>query len=300
MNWKNMMLAGILLFSVSCGSGGSPPIDNGFFATLTGVVTIDGALLADLGDPQLIDDQDVEKWTVRLIDPTESVDSIELPHSDTAIVPVDIVPYEGALLEIELLPAVDLSGGTASVTPVTLALAVPLTDDLTTVVNASVTVLPATGVSSVRSASQLGGGAIRLAYNLHQGLDVMSELIEIDWNGMRLRRDTNGNGRVDDEVYFTDSDRNGISDIRQQGLQEGQGSGAALQLAGSIAALDIYSGVLTLDGQACFVDEQTVITGIDKSIITLQELQTGWEVEASVRRGRFGGYYLQKIEVVTQ
>lgn len=285
-----------LMLQAGCSGGGAPPVETPD-ATLSGTITIDGIELADLADASVIGEQDSDKWALRLIDPTESVDSVTLPHLDTSFTDVEVTPIPDGILEIELQPAVDLTGGDGAVTPVVVAIPVDLVAGEETVVTAEITVLTPATMSAARQAAQAGGASIRLHYTYQLNAQSTSALIELDWNGRQLRRDTNRDGSVEDEEYFADSDRNCISDNSQQGMQEGAGSGSQLTSSGVITAVDTSQNTITVDDQDYFVTENSVITDSQSTVITLSALAIGMQVDVAGRRGRHGYYYLQTLQV---
>jgi hypothetical protein len=282
---------------MSCTGGGNPIVPAESDALLGGTITVVGAPLADLDNPDVIGEQDAGKWSVRVIDPTESVDVIEIEHGDTTITPLALDLLGDYLLRIEILPAVDLSGGSADVTPVLLDLLVPASTAIDTVVTANIELVPPQDASASRVISQAAGYRLLISYTV-TGEHASAELIELDWNGYQIRRDTNSNGLLDDEVYFPDSDRNGLSDNRQQGIQGGSGGGQVLQISGVVDAVHHDLSSITVDGHVLLVDETTVITSSENAAITLSEIVVGQSVAVTAHKGKFGNIYAASIQVL--
>lgn len=296
----NVQVLVVLLAGLLCGcNGGSGTIEpTADPAILNGGLDVTGAPLADLAAPDVTGDLDEDKWAVRVIDPTESVDSIALDHSDEDILPVNLDLAGEYLLRFELLPAVDLSGDGASVTPLVLDVPVLLEPAATTAAAVSVELIPPADALS-RVTAQGSGYLIRLSYSL-TGPGQMQALVELDWANQRLRRDTNGDGQLDDEAYFTDSDRNGIGDNRQEGMKnmDPQAGPVTDQLV--ISAIDFGSGVLTADGTDYHIDESTQVLGTENQPLTLVDLAVGQMIEMKSRRSKHGLLYAQRIKLIAQ
>ncbi len=286
-----LLAASVCLLLAGCGGGGIDVAST----QLGGAVLISGDQLADLLNPAEIGAQDSAKWAVRVIDPTESVDAIELGHTDTLITPVYLPELPEYLVQIEFLAAVDLDGSGAAVSPVILDCAAQLSPAAVNTLSAAVEIIAPAGASSVRSTAAASGYQIRLRYQL-AGPAPADELLELDWTNRQLRRDTNRNGQLDDETYFADSDRNCISDNRQQGLQDGAGSGMSSNASGALGQIDTDSGTLTVDGKTYFITETTVIVDVQGRSITLADLVPGNDVAVNGRRGRYGALYATRIE----
>jgi hypothetical protein len=290
------LLMSLGLVMAGCGGGSTAPVNSDDYALLSGALSVEGALLADLANPAEAGGLDEDKWALRVIDPTESVDSIVVEHEDTTFGAVSVTPLDVYLLNFSLLPAVDLSGSNAEVTPLELDIPVPVTAGTATQVDTEIQFLAPDGASSLKAVAQSDGYRIRLCYTI-SGPHGGTELLEIDWNHRRLRRDANGNGMLEDDEYFTDSDRNGISDNRQQGYMGGQGSGHQVQVSGPIELVDTVLGRVTVDGQVFHVDESTLIMDPTGASIKLELLEAGQQVSATGRKGRFGNVYASLIEL---
>jgi hypothetical protein len=285
----SMLLAG-------CRGGSSDLGGDGELALVSGQLSVTGAPLADLSDPAETGELDSDKWGLRVIDPTESVDSAVLEHGDTTFPVTAVEPLDIYLLRYDLLPAVDLSGGTAAVTPLEIDVAFPAIESVETTVTTEIELVAPAGASSLHATSQTEGYRIRVRYALG-GPRNESALLEIDWNHRRLRRDMNGDGRLDDEAYFSDSDRNGISDNRQQGYMGNQGMGQDVQASGQIEHVDTELNRITIAGQVFLLDESTQITDSSGHPLAPGALEEGQVAAASGRRGRFGNVYAVSIEV---
>lgn len=297
MTHKLLVLIAVVILGLcttACKGGSSVPDENGTDAFLSGDLTVTGAPLADLDDPASVGELDADKWALRVIDPTESVDSAEIPNEDTSFGTVAVQPLDNYLLQIELLPAVDLSGSTADVTPLTLDIAIPEVEGVETQVSTEVELVAPIHASSLRTTSQTGGWLVRLRYTIGGPREEM-DAIEIDWNHHQMRRDINGNGNFDDDPVFQDSDRNGISDNRQQGMMDNQMHGSSVQASGLIDQIDVQLGRVTIDGRVFLVDESTQITDSGGQTLTLSDLSVGQSADAEGRKGRMGSVYATSI-----
>lgn len=282
-------------YATSCGGSSSAPgVEN--LAYLSGELAVTGAPLADLDDPASVGELDSDKWALRVIDPTESVDSIEITNLDSTFGTVAVEPLDSSLLHIELLPAVDLSGGVAEATPLSLNIPIPLSEGVETTINTEIELVDPRVTSTSRAATQSEGYRVRLRYTI-SGPRQVSDAIEIDWNRHQLRRDVNGNGSFDDDPVYQDSDRNGISDNRQQGIMDNQMHGSMVEAAGLIEHVDTQLRRVTVDGHEFLVDETTLITDDGGRLLALADLTVGQHAVVDGRRGRFGSLYAETIEL---
>lgn len=296
MNWKLTAIAIAAVLLGACGGGGPAPDPGQQPAALEGTVAITGAPLADLDNPADVGDQDADKFSVRIIDPTEDVDLISVDHDDDTLYAVDLSLSGDYILAVEVLPAVDLGGGTQDTTPVTVSVPVTLVADTTATVDIQIEFVAPTVSSGVHAVSQDGGGyLIRLRFQL-AGPAAVSELIELRWQDHLLRRDTNGNGQLDDEAEYLDSDRDCLSDALSQWLRQSGPGGAPQNVTGTITGLQLVSGWLRVDDQPVQVHEGTLIhRGMQR--LRLDELEVGDRVSVTVTRGRDGRLYATEIRL---
>jgi hypothetical protein len=296
MKWATTVAAFLsLAYMTACNGGGTVPDPVPLDTTLNGTVTIIGAPLADLVEPSETGSQDDAKWAVRLIDPTEDVDSITLVNDDDTFASSDIDNAGDYLLNVQVLPAVDLAGGADSTTPVELSIPLSVTEGATTALVADISFLAPQAVSALHGVSQLDTSyRIRLHYSI-SGAVSAHELIEIHWQNGVLRRDTNNDGLVSDEAQFPDSNRNGISDSLDQFLRETP-DGQPYTVRGIITELNLSSGVIHIDDQAVLVNEATRIQQGIRSL-RLEQLQIGDNVTVNGSRHPDGRFFAQTIHV---
>ena len=296
MNWKLTAIAMAAVLLGACGGGGPAPDPGQQPAALEGTVAITGAPLADLDNPAVVGEQDSEKWSVRIIDPTEDVDLINVDHDDDTLYAVDLDLSGDYILQVDVLPAVDLGGGSLDTTPVSVSVPVTLITDATTTVDVQIEFVAPTVSSAVHMVSQDGEGyLIRLRFQL-AGPAAVSELIELRWQDHLLRRDTNGDGQLDDETEYLDSDRDGISDALINWLRQSGPGGAPQTVTGTVTGLQLQSGWLRVDEQPVQVHEGTLIRrGMHR--LRLVELELGDHVSVTVTRGSDNRLYAQEIHV---
>jgi hypothetical protein len=304
-NWwakaSKSALAWIALFALAACGGSTPepgpgprPGDDPTF--LTGSVTIAGDELADLDDQATVGSQDADKWGVRVIDPTESVDDIELPHGDTLITTTEISALEAVLVSVNFIAAVDLNGHNAPTTPLALDCAIPITAEAVNTFHAQIDWYLANTPSSVHGTSAGDGYLVRLNYQL-QGTPDSATLLELDWDDKLVRRDTNGNGHLDDETFFNDKDRDGISNNRDKKLKDIPGHGVNAEETGTISAVDVAAGEITLPGRTYLIDETTVVLDANGATITLSDFSAGQVAYVKAERGHAGVFYASRIEL---
>jgi hypothetical protein len=285
-----------LLWLAGCNGGSSTPDPAPADTLINGTVTIEGAPLADLSDQTASGSQDADKWAVWLIDPTEDVDSIALVNGDDTFVSSDIQQAGDYLLQVKVVPAVDLTGGIETATPVELSIPVSLVEGTTTAAVVDVTFLAPQAVSAVRSVSQTGpeGYRVRLHYSI-SGADGVNELIELNWRNRLLRRDTNRDGLLSDELDYADSDRDCISDSLYQYLWQKR-HGEPYTLGGMITELDLAQDRLRVGETTVLVSEGTRIHQGMKEL-RLEQLAIGDEVSVSGQRDHEGRVFANTINV---
>lgn len=291
---------GLLAFfaSVSC-SGGSAidPVNVPAPATITGTVEIIGAPLATLDDLTQLGDQDASKWSLKLIDPVEDVDSILIPVLDTTFGPVEVTTAGEYLLSINLQPAVDLSGGTAATTPVTVNIPVTVETGQTTQVFATIELIAPMIASSVHTSSQISGGRLRLRYTVETRALRDTGFLEMDWNNRQLRHDTNRDEQFDDEEYFADSDRDGISDGSRDQMHDRIIMPERFTIEGKLLEFDRPQHRILVGDRWYRVTELTQVWRHTRRV-HLSDLRVGQLLSINGHNGREGLKYAVEIRIM--
>jgi hypothetical protein len=260
-------------------------------------VEITGAPLASLEDSSAIGDQDASKWSLKLIDPVESVDSYEIPVETSTFNTAEVTAAGEYLLAVTAQPAVDLSGGAAAITPVTLNIPVSIEAQVVTQVFATVEIIPPLTASSVHAASQTTGGRLKLRYTVETGALRDNGLVEIDWNGAQIRRDTNGDERFDDEEYFGDSDRDGISDRSFEQLRDRRSMPDMFIHEGELEEIDRNLHRIRVSGRWYRVSELTAVFSHVRRV-HLSDLEVGQQLRIHAHAGDGDVLYAAEIRII--
>jgi len=281
----------------SCWGGGvGDPLQETEETGIAGTVEITGAPLASLGDTSAIGDQDPSKWSLKLIDPVEDVDSYEIPVENNTFGATPVTTPGEYLLSISAQPAVDLSGGEAVATPVTVNIPVTIQEQAVTQVYATVEIFPPVTASEVHSVSQTTGGRLELRYTVELDELRSGGLVEIDWNARRIRRDTNGDMRFDDEEFFSDSDRDGISDRSYEQLRDRHIQPDLFIESGELEQIDRELHRIRVNGRWFRVTELTAVFRHVRRV-HLGDLQVGQTLRIRAHAGDRDVLYAVEIRI---
>ncbi len=291
---------------VSCSGGSTPdpgnvpdPIVTPDPTVITGTVEITGAPLVSLDDTGLIGDQDASKWSLKLIDPVESVDSAVIPVANSTFNSEAVTASGEYLLSVNLQPAVDLSGGMEAATAVTINIPITVVVGETTQVFASLEVFAPSGASSVHTTSQLGGGRLRVRYAVETPGMRDTGFVELDWLGNRIRRDTNGDDDFDDEEYFADSDRDCISDELRDQMRDPMHDPRRFNIEGVMAEFDRQHHRIMVGDAWYRVTDRTEVWQ-QARLVHLSNLEAGQLLRIKGYVGQMGLNYAEEIRVVNR
>lgn len=291
-NWMitGLLPAVVLGLAFGCsGGGGTEPVDNNEVdpGYLSGAITVAGAPLADLDDPETVGDLDSDKWSAWLIDTTEDVDTIAIDPDGLTLTPTTVTTPGTYVLSIDLLPAVDMSGDGSTVTPVTVSLPLTIESTVETVVTVAVEFTKDLSMTTSQTTRQAGDYRVLLHYTV-SGPETLDELIELQWLNQTLRSDSDGDGSLDNEPDYLDSNRDFLSDGLQERLEQ-QGHGPQdHHFEGEILLINLEMRNLRVDNQMFRTDEMTRAEFQGRRI-PLTELTTGTMVRITYYQGNGQG-----------
>jgi hypothetical protein len=215
--------------------------------------TVEVHLIFD-GDVGLIDNPDLPRFSTRVIDPIELIGGSGMPSLNGTIVgntiTYDGVPQDKVLIgDIGFVPAISLNGASRAIsaaenfsqrTTASLAFSVPRNTNHV-LINAHITLTAnASGALIIKMRTQTSA----------DGGPAYTSLSQLDYERAELRRDTDADGRLDDELAFADSDRDMLSNaqvaelVRHPGLADFRHS--SVLVTGKLAGYDLRTGELML------------------------------------------------------
>ncbi|MCB1217434.1 hypothetical protein KDL44_08565 [bacterium] len=251
-----ILLSGLL---AACGGGSADPEPLPQQGSLGGSITVEGAALADLGSGLNPGALDPGKIGVRVIEPIIDIDAIEIETSGGTLNITEVPPGTAKLLQLELLPAEDLSGGSAASTPVQLSIPLNFVAGELTSIAAEVS-FEQEAASASHVVSQAGRGwYVRLRYTI-SGPGATTRSLRIRWNDSTVQYDSNLDMQFSDEDSFADSDRDGLGDELRELVNDQASDREIVERSGLISELlPAQHGILLDSGLRIGINELTRI-----------------------------------------
>ncbi len=255
-----MVLTGLLLLATACGGGGTVAEQNQEQGTVSGSLTVGGALLAELASGQNPGPLDPGKFGVRVIEPIIDIDAIEIETSGSSLNVTPVPPGTAKLLQLSLLPAEDLEGQGSATTPVLLN--IPITVEEGALTNIAMQVQFEQGSAAASKAgSQLDRPwFVRLRYVI-SGSGATTRHLRIRWADRLVQYDTDLDDDFDEEDAFEDNDRDGLGNDFRELINDQAADRAIVTQNGVISAFNPDRHSLSLaSGLEVRISEITLIT----------------------------------------